>query len=256
MLSFGVRKQLFIFILSPDTTICSKYRYLYHYLFRKADVVIVLSETWKKVCDDVFLLGDKIKVVYNPCSTVMSDKKYNKRQQILYAGTINSRKGYVDMIKAFALIAKNYPDWQIVFAGNGETDEGRVLATQLGIDKQTLFLGWVSGTEKDKVFKEATIFCLPSYAEGFPMAVLDAWSYGLPVITTPVGGISDIAIDGHNLLLFMPGNTHQLAKQMKEMIENIELRNSIANESIKLSRTVFDMMNINHEIEMIYINLC
>ena len=238
---------------SPDTTICSKYRYLYHYLFRKADVVIVLSETWKKVCDDVFLLGDKIKVVYNPCSTVMSDKKYNKRQQILYAGTINSRKGYVDMIKAFALIAKNYPDWQIVFAGNGE---GRVLATQLGIDKQTLFLGWVSGTEKDKVFKEATIFCLPSYAEGFPMAVLDAWSYGLPVITTPVGGISDIAIDGHNLLLFMPGNTHQLAKQMKEMIENIELRNSIANESIKLSRTVFDMMNINHEIEMIYINLC
>lgn len=59
---------------SPDTTICSKYRYLYHYLFRKADVVIVLSETWKKVCDDVFLLGDKIKVVYNPCSTVMSDK--------------------------------------------------------------------------------------------------------------------------------------------------------------------------------------
>ena len=241
---------------SPDTTICSKYRYLYHYLFRKADVVIVLSETWKKVCDDVFLLGDKIKVVYNPCSTVMSDKKYNKRQQILYAGTINSRKGYVDMIKAFALIAKNYPDWQIVFAGNGETDEGRVLATQLGIDKQTLFLGWVSGTEKDKVFKEATIFCLPSYAEGFPMAVLDAWSYGLPVITTPVGGISDIAIDGHNLLLFMPGNTHQLAKQMKEMIENIELRNSIANESIKLSRTVFDMMNINHEIEMIYINLC
>lgn len=110
--------------------------------------------------------------------------------------------------------------------------------------------------EKDKVFKEATIFCLPSYAEGFPMAVLDAWSYGLPVITTPVGGISDIAIDGHNLLLFMPGNTHQLAKQMKEMIENIELRNSIANESIKLSRTVFDMMNINHEIEMIYINLC
>ena len=54
----------------------------------------------------------------------------------------------------------------------------------------------------------------------------------------------------------MPGNTHRLAKQMKEMIENIELRNSIANESIKLSRTVFDMMNSNHEIEMIYINLC
>lgn len=237
---------------SQDTTINSKYRYLYHYLFVKADVVIVLSETWKKIVNDVFLLGDKIKVVYNPCTTEILNEKYIKKQQILYAGTVNARKGYVDLIKAFALIAKDYSEWQIIFAGNGETDKGKILAAQLGIDKQTSFLGWVNGSEKDKAFKEATIFCLPSYAEGFPMAVLDAWSYGLPVITTPVGGISDIARNGHNLLLFMPGDIQQLAEQMKKMIENVRLRNSIANESIKLSRTIFDIVTINHEIEMIY----
>lgn len=241
---------------SSNTTINGKYRYLYHYLFGKADVVIVLSETWKKLVNDSFLLGNKIKVVYNPCTTEVLDKKYNKKQQILYAGTVNTRKGYADMIKAFALIANDYPDWQIVFAGNGETDKGKILSVHLGIDKQTLFLGWVNGLEKDKVFKEATIFCLPSYAEGFPMAVLDAWSYGLPVITTPVGGVSDIAIDGYNLLLFTPGDTQQLAGQMRKMIESVKLRNSIANESIKLSKTIFDMTAINHKIEKIYNSLC
>lgn len=237
---------------SPDTTIYSRYRYLYYYLFEKADAVVVLSEIWRKYVNDAFRLGNKIEVVYNPCTAEVSNKMYNKKKQILYAGTVNARKGYADMIKAFALIAGDYPDWEIVFAGNGEIEKGKSLAIQFSIGRQALFLGWVNGAAKDKVFKEATIFCLPSYAEGFPMAVLDAWAYGLPVITTPVGGISDIADDRHNLLLFEPGDTRQLAKQMKEMIENIGLRNSIAKESIRLSKTCFNIVTINCKIEEIY----
>lgn len=49
------------------------------------------------------------------------------------------------------------------------------------------------------------------YTVGFPMGVIDAWVYGLPVITTPVGGIPDIAIDGKNMLLFTPGDIDALA---------------------------------------------
>lgn len=159
------------------------------------------------------------------------------------------------MIQAFALITKDCPDWKIVFAGNGEIDKGKNLAFQLGIDKQVVFLGWVDGMEKEKVFKESTIFCLPSYAEGFPMAILDAWSYELPVITTPVGGIPDIAIDGDNMLLFTPGNIRQLAEKMKNMIEDVKLRNDIVKESIKFSKTFFDIVDIDNKIGEIYKSL-
>ena len=193
---------------SPDTTIRSKHQNIYKYLFSEADVVIVLSNLWKRYVNESFYLEDKVRVVYNPCTTEVNEKKYPKKKQILYAGTVNARKGYADMIKAFAFIAKKYPDWQIVFAGNGETNRGKELAEELKITKQTVFLGWINGDTKDKAFKEASVFCLPSYAEGFPMAVLDAWAYGLPVITTPVGGIPDIAINGKNLLLFNPGDIH------------------------------------------------
>lgn len=129
------------------------------------------------------------------------------------------------------------------------------MASELGISEQTLFLGWVSGEAKDKAFKEATIFCLPSYAEGFPMAVLDAWAYGLPVITTPVGGIPDIAKDGENLLLFPPGNIEKLAEQMGLMIDNFNLRESIAKESSNLARTTFNINVVNEEIMHIYQSL-
>lgn len=225
---------------SVDTTIKSKYQWVYRYLFGKADCVLVLSKYWQdELCDTFGFNEDKVKVLYNPCTIEVSNKVYPKKKEILYAGTVNARKGYADMINAFARVADKHRDWSIVFAGNGEIEEGKALASCLGIDKQTIFLGWVRGNDKDKAFKEASIFCLPSYAEGFPMGVLDAWAYGLPVITTPVGGIPDIAKDGKNCLLFNPGDTNILAEQMDKMMSSETLRIDIAKESSELAKGIF-----------------
>ena len=237
---------------SPETTINGKYQKVYKYLFSHANKVIVLSQLWEKYVNETFHLGDKIQVIYNPCTTEILPEKYTKQNIILYAGTVNARKGYTDMIKAFAKIAPQYPDWEIVFAGNGEIENGIKLAKELGIESQTQFLGWINGKDKDKAFKEASIFCLPSYAEGFPMAVLDAWAYGLPVITTPVGGIPDIAKDGENLLLFQPGDCDKLAIQMERMMKDEALRNHLTEQSIILSQTTFNIDTINKEIGILY----
>ena len=240
---------------SPETTINGKYQNVYKFLFEHADKVIVLSQLWKKYVNNTFHLGDKIQVIYNPCTTEILPEKYTKQNIILYAGTVNKRKGYADMIKAFAKIASQYPNWKIVFAGNGEIDNGKKLAKELGIESQTQFLGWINGKDKDKAFKEASIFCLPSYAEGFPMAVLDAWAYGLPVITTPVGGIPDIAKDGENLLLFHPGDCDKLAIQMENLIKDKNLREKISEQSSILAKTKFNIKTINREISNLYTNL-
>lgn len=241
---------------SVDTTIKSKYQWVYRYLFGNADCVLVLSKYWQdELCDTFGFNEDKVKVLYNPCTTEISNKVYPKKKEILYAGTVNARKGYADMINAFAKVADKYRDWCIVFAGNGEIEEGKALASRLGIDKQTVFLGWVRGNDKDKAFKEASIFCLPSYAEGFPMGVLDAWAYGLPVITTPVGGIPDIAKDGTNCLLFNPGDTNKLAEQMDKMMSSEELRKLVASESNELAKGIFSVDKVTERLENIYQNL-
>ncbi len=226
----------------------------YYKMFTKANVAILLSEVLKHEVEQYLPANCNLMVLYNPCPKV---EKYKcaKKKQILFAGTLYAGKGYADMIKAFALIADNYPGWKIVFAGNGEVEQGKSLAKELGIEKQTEFLGWVNGAIKDKAFKESMIFCLPSYAEGFPMAVLDAWAYGLPVITTPVGGIPDIAKDGENMLLFNPGDIDTLSGQIKRMIDDEDLRKSIAEESVKLASTTFNIRTINYELKSIYKSL-
>lgn len=236
---------------SVDTTINSRYRNVYKYLFRNADCVIVLSRYWFDELNEAFGL-DNVEVIYNPCVTTVLTASYPQKKQILYAGTLNARKGYADMIKAFAQIAEKYKDWKVVFAGNGEIEQGRALARMLGIDSQVVFLGWVNGVAKDKAFKESAIFCLPSYAEGFPMAVLDAWAYGLPVITTPVGGIPDIAEEGKNLLLFKPGDISMLALQMERMIGDEQLRESLIRESSQMVQSIFSTSAVNEQIGCVY----
>lgn len=236
---------------SPDTTINSSKQWLYRYMFGRADKVIVLSKMWEDAVCKAFSINNVV-VLYNPCVAVVSEKIYEKQKYILYAGALVARKGYADLLRAFAKIADIHKDWKLVFAGNGEIDEGRELATELGIAQQCLFLGWISGDDKDKVFKESSVFCLPSYAEGFPMAVLDAWAYGLPVVTTPVGGIPDIVIDGINGLLFNPGDIDELVRKLQLLIENEELRAKLSEESLHLASTMFNADTVVNQLEKIY----
>jgi glycosyltransferase involved in cell wall biosynthesis len=238
---------------SEESTIDKNYSKLYNRIFKMADTIIVLSESWKKgLIKDLKISSNKIEVLYNPCPQIVLKNDIVKTNTILYAGTIESRKGYKDLIIAFAKIAEIHPQWKLIFAGNGEINEGKELSKKLHIENQVIFKGWVSGIEKEKLFREANIFCLPSYAEGFPMAVLDAWAYGLPVITTPVGGIPDVAKDGENMLLFNPGDTKTLGEKLIKMISDISLSDTISNASISFSINEFSLDTITHQLNTIY----
>ena len=220
---------------------------------KKADVVVALSYTWKEIIESTFNINN-IRVIYNPCPQVHSKIEKKNDKYILYAGTIDHRKGYDDMIRAFAKVHTQCREWHLVFAGNGEIEKAIELARANGIADKCEFLGWVSGKDKEKAFQNASVYCLSSYAEGFPMGVLDAWAYGLPVITTPVGGLPDILIDGVNALVNDPGDINELANNMVK-ITNDALRHSIAKESIKLADGIFSVKSIDKQVGNLYAEL-
>lgn len=227
----------------------------YQYLFEHCDYGIVLSESLKNIVERYIGHTDKLKVVYNPCPIISETNQYEKQNHILFSGTLYEGKGYKDLIKAFAKIAGRHPDWKLILAGNGEEDQARSSAKDLGITKQVVLLGWVKNEAKHKAFSEAKVLCLPSYAEGFPMAVLDAWAYGLPVITTPVGGIPDVANDGVNMLLFNPGDVDSLSANIEKIIVDKSLRSLLAKESKQLASTQFSLDTICRQLEDLYDSL-
>lgn len=262
----AIRKLLFVFLtklfgkkllvhfhaFSVDTTIHGKVGFAYKYIFSRSDKAIVLSNYWKEAITEKWpALAGKLMVVYNPCSPAQP-MEVERQNSILFAGTVNQRKGYQDLIKAFAAVKDNHPDWKLVFAGNGEIETATHLAKSLQIEENVEFLGWVSGSEKARAFSESSIFCLPSYAEGFPMAVLDAFSYGLPVITTPVGGIPDLLTDTENALIYQPGDIGALSTCLTKCITDQELQHTLAESSINLSATTLNLATIAQEVDAIY----
>lgn len=240
----------------PVFSFDKKYKSLYAIIFGFADSVIVLSQNWKlSICRDLSLPESKVKIISNPCPNIERDNSLDSKKIILYAGTLYEKKGYADLITAFSKIAYNYSDWKLVFAGNGEIEEGKTLAKKLNIYDQVIFKGWVIGDEKHKLFSQASIFCLPSYAEGFPMAVLDAWAYALPVVSTPVGGIPDVAIHGENMLLCEPGNINCLARNLKLLIDDDKMRKKLIKASKEFSTGKFSISSISKDWNRLYNNL-
>lgn len=226
---------------------------MYEEMFTKCDLALVLSPSIKRNVEEYIGPNHRVEVLYNPCPTISEITPFEKREkEILFAGTLNSNKGYVDLIRGFAKIAKKHFDWKVVFAGNGEIEKAKSLAHSLGIESQCVFLGWVNGEQKDTTFRRASVFCLASYQEGFPMAVLDAWAYGVPVVSTSAGGLIDIVKEGKTGLLFEAGNTDQMAEKMDRIISNETLRKEIGSESRMLAYTTFNINTINNQLGHLY----
>ena len=254
----ALRKKIIIHLHSAaEPVLNSRFQFPYKFMFKYADLSIFLAKGIGTELNNHFQIKKSV-ILYNPClnhNTNHLSKLNEKEKHILFAGTITKKKGYQDLIQSFSIIAHRHTDWKIIFAGNGEIENARRLAKDLNIEEQVIFKGWVNREEIQQIFENSSIFCLPSYTEGFPMAVLDAWAHGLPVITTPVGGLPDVLMPGINALVFEPGDTVRLAELLNELITSNALRQRISEESIKLSQGTFSIASITKQLNEIYLSL-
>lgn len=122
----------------------------------------------------------------------------------------------------------SYPTLRVCLGGDGEASAARALAQRLGIVDRVETPGWMTGATKAQWLARATIYALPSYAEGLPMSVLEAMAAGAPVVATPVGGISDVLSDGVHGLLVPPGDVVALVAALARLLDDAGLRDRLA----------------------------
>jgi glycosyltransferase involved in cell wall biosynthesis len=97
-------------------------------------------------------------------------------------------------------------------------DAARVRTDELGIAENVTLLGWIGARRREELLARATVFVLPSHAEGLPVSMLEAMAAGCPVIATAVGGIPDVISDGFNGLLIPPRDPAALARAMERLL--------------------------------------
>jgi glycogen synthase len=157
-----------------------------------------------------------------------------KQLKLLYAGRLAPQKGVETAIKAVAelIFERGVPGLTLDVAGDGNGDyveRLRSLATEAGLDRHVSFLGRVPAEEMPRLMHQADVLLVPSrWPEPFARVVLEGMVCGLVVVATPLGGTSEIIVDGENGLLFAAGDSKELAQKVAALHLDPAFRNRLA----------------------------
>ncbi len=189
------------------------------YVFDKASRVVVLSAAWKAWMQGM-CSNPRVEAIYNPVMVpeVVAAGEGRTAGTVLFLGRLGKRKGSYDLLDAAARVAAAHPELRLLLGGDGELDQIRERSIELGIGDRVELLGWVRGGDKDRHLASAMIYTLPSYNEGLPMSVLEAMAAGLPILSTPIGGIPEAVTDGVEGFLVEAGDVAALADRLDRLL--------------------------------------
>ncbi len=145
---------------------------------------------------------------------------------VLFVGRLEPQKGVLDLLNAFTVVRRVRP-CRLVLAGSGDTNRVRRIADEAGVSRSVHIAGYLSGDSIWAAYAAADIFVLPSHREGFPTVIMEAMSFGLPVVTTRIRGAADFLEEGWNALLVPVGNPETLASAILRLLVDPELRAAI-----------------------------
>jgi glycosyltransferase involved in cell wall biosynthesis len=190
--------------------------------------VIVLTRFWHDYYSAIVNLPpERVLLLPNPADLPNSIPDRSRRQglRVLFLGNIGFRKGAYDLIRAFGALPEDVRACcHLTLAGDGATDQAQTLAQELGCAKRVAIPGWIGKAAVERLLADSDVLVLPSHAEGMAMALVEAMSWGLPVVTTGVGGASEFLEQGRNCLLVSPGDVDGIRDAIANLARNPEFR--------------------------------
>jgi len=217
---------------------------------RRVDRLIVLGDNWRAFFVSIGLRPEQIVVLANPVvlPSAVPRRLPRNQVQLVYLGRISAEKGAFDLVEAVASLPPScLARVRLVLAGDGELARLRRLIEQRGMQHAVEVHDWLQPSERDRLLASSDVFVLPSYAEGLPMALLEAMAWGLPAICTAVGSIPRQVRDGVEGLLVQPGDVAQLARTIEHIVGDDALRARMG----AAARAAVEPLNVNVFVEAV-----
>jgi glycosyltransferase involved in cell wall biosynthesis len=182
-------------------------------------------------------------------------KKYSigdNEKVILFLGRIHKIKGLDLLINAFADLTKKINNVRIVIVGpdDGYLSTINNLIASLGLESKILIPGFISVNDKIAAYVDADVYVLPSRYDIFPTTVLEACSFGTPIITTDQTGIRDLV--NNNVGYVVPFDKNQLYNALFKILTDDRLRYYFGERGKKLVKEKYSWDKIVEQLEKIY----
>ncbi|CAA6805948.1 MAG: Unknown protein [uncultured Sulfurovum sp.] len=181
----------------------------------------------------------------------ITNQNFNKKIQILFLARMEKEKGIFELIDAFQKLYADFNTIELVLAGNGTAY--KEVKSYVSTLKGIRLVGYVEGLEKEKLFKESDVYCLPSYGEGLPVSVLEAMAFGLPIITTSVGGLKDFFIEKSMGYTSKVEDTKDLEKVLRALLTNHKDMRSISQFNFEYAEEFLMSDSISKEFNKYFI---
>lgn len=192
-------------------------------MFKLADAIVVLAQVELQAYRR-FVPAKQVVAVPNaidcaPYATfTRAPPDARSPMRIAYVGRLAKEKGLYELLQGLKCASSHGAKHRLTIAGSGpEADRLKQFADVLGLAGDVAFIGPVFGEDKVKLLASADVFVLPSYSEGLPYALLEGMAAGAPVVTTRVGAIPDVVVDGVHGLLVPPRNAAAIARAIAKL---------------------------------------
>lgn len=203
--------------------------FLYPYTNELIVQTVVNKQFYKKIITE-----KRIQIIHNPIDEIMLSLRENytdRENVILSVGRLDTNKNQRLLIEVFANLSVD--NWKLVIVGDGELREDLMkLANTLNISEKVNFVGNVDNVYD--YYNKAKIFVFTSLSEGFPNALLEAMSFGLPCISSDCpSGPSEIIFNNENGYLFEVNNKSQLENNLSKLMNDSQLCKEFSSKAIK-----------------------
>jgi glycosyltransferase involved in cell wall biosynthesis len=214
------------------------------------DGVITITEKVRHEFIQKGMGTQKVKYVPNMIRLPSEDPFTNRKQistplKIGALGRLVPKKGFSILIEALALLKNQGLHFKCVIGGDGEEKiHLQSLVQNYNLADQVHFIGWVQ--DKEIIYKDIDIFCVPSLIEPFGIILLEGWSYGCPLIVTDTEGPVEIVTHLQDGYIVPKGNAEALAEAIKKLMEDDHLRQELTIQGFKTLRSHYDIQVVCH----------
>jgi glycosyltransferase involved in cell wall biosynthesis len=196
------------------------------FIYKRSDKIICLSQSDKDSLNQIGINSNKIDIIPNGIDADKFhpiNKQNNHIKNILFVGRLVYRKGIFNLIDAFDLLIKKLKDVHLTIIGEGpEKDKLIEKIKKYNISEKVNLKSRISEEELIKEHQFADVFVLPSFSEGLPLVILEAFSCGTPVICSNLPQLKELV---NNCGLTVPwDDTKMLFKAMSDMLSDDKLR--------------------------------
>ena len=206
------------------------YRWLFRWVYRNTKVILL---SWRLYPDvSKVVRKDQVLICPNGIPETLQEETESKRPNrilhLLFLSNLMVSKGVLVLLDALEILKDKGYSFICDFVG-GETAEidasrFKTEVEKRRLDKLVIYDGKQYGADKERFFKQADIFIHPTMDDCFPLVLLEAMQYNLPIVSTDVGGIADIIEDKVNGYVCQAGYADILAQKLSELINDASLR--------------------------------